>query len=251
MTKQWKTGDPIELDMQFSAMTVSDMPDGFIAGIASAPSMDLYGHKVLSGAFEDSIRRKGLAGPRGVKLLIAHDWSKPAGIIKRLETNGGGKLEIEAQLNLGVSYVRDIYEITKQNGGLNYSVGFRLGEFDLAEEEKADEPWLIVKSGDLMEVSVVVFPAQVEAEMLFFKQGAMPPNSLTEFEKTLVVNGLCRNRTDAQKIVLATKKSLHLFQGRSPGEAPPTAPQHPLVDANQLKAATDLVAKAKAILSSR
>ena len=35
-------------------------------------------------------QRKGLTGPRGVKLLAFHDWHKPAGVIKRWRPTPGG-----------------------------------------------------------------------------------------------------------------------------------------------------------------
>ena len=146
------------------ALDAGTKPDGFIAGIASTPSVDAYGHKVLAHAFDKSIRKKGLSGPQGVKLLAHHDWQKPAGRITRLDTVGDN-LRIEAELNLYVSYVRDLYSTTIHNGGLSFSVGFALDEFDLIEDAKPGEPWMIIKSGDLMEVSIVLFPACVDATM--------------------------------------------------------------------------------------
>jgi len=272
--KQWKRGDMIKCDVSFEANAVSDKPDGYIAGIASAPSTDLYGHKVLAGAFDDSIKRKGLRGPRGVKLLAFHDWSKIAGTITTLETKGD-KLLIEGQLNLNVSYVRDLYEVTKGNGGLNFSVGFTLLDFEFVEPPEEEDPadqdandsqldadgvegpseppaWLIIKQGDLMEVSVVPFPAQLEAEMTFVKRRPIIPGTMAEFEKALVADGLCRSRSEAHKFALFAKSSAHLFQGKSPPSGANTSPHHrPLLDVSKLRAATDLAVKVKAMLGSR
>ena len=276
MKKQWKRGDRVECDVSFEAnvTAASDKPDGYIAGIASAPSTDLYGHKVLSGAFDDSIKRKGLRGPRGVKLLAFHDWSKIAGTIDVLETKGD-KLLIEGQLNLNVSYVRDLYEVTKGNGGLNFSVGFTLLDFefveppadpdedpdpDAATENDADgvegpsEPpaWLVIKQGDLMEVSVVPFPAQLEAEMTMVKRRPIIPNTMAEFEKALVADGLCRSRSEAHKFAMFAKGSAHLFRDKSaPSGSSVIRPSHPLLDVSKLRAASDLAAKVKAMLGSR
>ena len=129
-----------------------------ISGIASTPRPDAYGHIVCAGAFDRSIRARGLTGPGGVKLLLGHDPNKPAGVITSLRTVGDA-LRIEADLNLRVSYVRDACEIIKQNAGLSFSVGFRLEDY---EETKAN---LIIKSGDPHEVSIVSFPACSEAVM--------------------------------------------------------------------------------------
>jgi HK97 family phage prohead protease len=247
--RDWKRGDRIQCDFSFDQTT--EIQDGFIAGVASAPTTDLYGHKVLPHAFTHSIQKKGLSGPRGVKLLAHHDWTKPAGTIKRLETVGEN-LSIEAQMNLNVSYVKDLYEAAKQNGGLNFSVGFTLEDFEFVDEDQAksgEDAWLVIKKGDLMEVSIVCFPACVEAEMSLVKSN---PNSLTEFEKVLVADGLCKNRSDAQRITLAVKNSPHLFYDKAALEAAShQTPNRPWLDVSKLQAATDLAVKARAFLSSR
>jgi HK97 family phage prohead protease len=250
MKTQWQAGDRVECDMLFVANAAQDAPDGYIAGIASTPSTDLYGHKVLAKAFDESIRQKGLSGPRGIKLLASHDWHKPAGVIKRLATVGEN-LQIEAQLNLNVSYVKDLHEVAKQNGGLNFSVGFTLEEFEFNDvTEDPDDPWLIVQKGDLMEVSVVVFPAQLEAEMTFIK--VAPPNTLAELEKALAADGTCRSRSEAQRLIRAIKPHVHLLQGKpAPSVRPADDTERPMLDASILKPMHDLLAKAKATLSSR
>jgi len=247
-TRTAKAGDHIELDMTFTAQTLSDKPDGYIAGIASTPSTDLYGHRVTKGAFDESIKRRGLTGPRGVKLLAYHDWHRPSGVMKRLETVGDN-LEIEAQLNLNIGYVRDMYEAAKQNGGLSYSVGFMLEDFEFVDEkqEKEADYWLVVKQGDLMEVSVVLFPACVEAEMSFIKH----MDTTSEFERALVAEKLCLSRNEAHRIALFAKRNLHLFQPKPPVPVEGESPAHPLLDQRQLQPMTALLAKAKAILSDR
>jgi HK97 family phage prohead protease len=252
MTTKWQAGDRVECGLVFETKAVADAPEGYIAGIASTPSTDLYGHKVLAKAFDESIKRKGLTGPRGVKLLASHDWQKPAGVIKRLDTHGEN-LHIEAQLNLNVSYVKDLHEVAKQNNGLNFSVGFALEEFEFIDDdeiEDEDDPWLLIKKGDLMEVSVVVFPAQPEAEMTFIK--VAPPNTLAELEKALAADGTCRSRSEAQRLIRAIRPHAHLLQGKAtPLAKPADDTGHPMLDASILKPMQDLIAKAKATLSSR
>jgi len=242
--QKYVQGDLVNLDIELAATKMENQPEGFFAGIASTPSTDLYGHKVLKGAFDKSIKKKGLSGPRGVKLLVHHDWSKPAGVIKKLKTVGDN-LEIEGQLNLNVSYVKDVHEVALQNGGLNFSVGFALDEFEFVEEKEAEEDeWLIIKSGDLMEVSVVVFPAQVEAEMTFIKTH----DSMSQLEKALVANGMCRSRGEAHKLANYLKQNSHLFlNGREPS-AEPIVSAHPLLDVQLLQPVRDQVARIKSML---
>lgn len=244
--QQWKPGDHLQLDMTFAAHAVEDAPEGYIEGIASTPATDLYGHKVLAHAFDKSIKQKGLTGPRGIKLLAFHDWSKPAGIIKKLKTVED-ELRLAAQLNLNVSYVKDLYEASRQNGGMNFSVGFTLEEFEFVDEKDSEDgEYLIIKQGDLMEISVVVFPAQLEAEMTFIKHA--PPSTLAEFEKALVADGLCRSRNEAQRLTQAVKASAHLFHDKQAEVPAAVTTTHPLLDVKMLKACHDLAARANRAL---
>ena len=114
-----------------------------------------------------------MSGPSGVKLLAGHT-GLPIGKITKLFTVGSD-LRIEAQLNLELQSVRDLHSVIKHSGGLNFSVGFKLEDFDLVENAKANEPWLIIKRGDLFEVSVVTFPALAEARMDFAKSFTPSP----------------------------------------------------------------------------
>jgi len=247
----WEKGDLIQCDMTFVSHTIANAPDGYIAGIASTPATDLYGHKVAKGAFDESIRKKGLTGPRGIKLLAGHDWHKIAGAIKKLETVGDN-LGIEAQLNLNVSYVKDLYEVTKQNGGLSFSVGFSLQSYEFVDDEEIeneDDPCLIIKSGDLMEVSVVTFPAQPEAEMTFVKVG--PPSTVRELERAFIARGNAQNRSEAKKLIQTMRQFSHLLNGKETSEASPAiTPQHLGLDAPLLKPVHEQLARMKAVFGS-
>jgi HK97 family phage prohead protease len=143
-------------------------------------------------------------------LLAFHDSQKPAGVIKKLETDARGQLQIEAQLNLNVTYVRDLYAIAKQNGGLSFSVGFRLEEFQLVDEKKprADGAGMIITRGDLLEVSVVLAPAQPDSVMTYVNQR---PETIAEFEKNMIAEGWVNSRNEAQKVVEMIKRNAHVF----------------------------------------
>jgi HK97 family phage prohead protease len=255
MTSQWQRGDKILCDVSFKpdnivANSADALPDGFIAGIASTPSLDKHGHKVMKGAFDASIKERGLTGPRRVKLLAHHDGKKVAGSIKRLETIGD-KLQIAAQLNMNVSYVKDLYEITKMDGGLSFSVGFYLKEFDWIEDDK--EPHLAIKSGDLTEVSIVAFPSQEEAVMTFVKSDPEYADesldTMMEFERALVADGLCNSRSHAHKVARWAAKNVHLLQPKPPLLGDEATQLHPLLDDHSLRPMTDLLAKFRSILT--
>ena len=241
-----KQGDMINLDLgiELSKINIENQPPGYFEGIASTPSTDLYGHKVLKGAFDKSIKQKGLTGPRGVKLLVHHDWTRPAGAISKLKTVGDN-LEIAGQMNLNISYVKDVHEVAIQNGGLNFSVGFTLDEFSFVDEKKSvDGEYLLIKSGDLMEVSVVVFPAQLEAEMTFIKNH----DTMAQLEKALVAQGMCRSRGEAHKLANYLKANSHLFLDEREPLAEPLGNGHPLLDVQLLQPVRDQLARIKAML---
>lgn len=201
-----------------------DIPEGYIAGWASTPGLDSYRDVVLPGAFDEAIQSRGLQGPKGIKLLINHDWKSVAGAIKVLETRNG-RLWIEAQLNLAISYAADMHEAIKSAGGLSFSIGFFLKEYNIRQDGNNQDYFELVK-GDLFEVSIVPFPANDECVMEFYKSenpeysemGAPDlgneddaPQSLAEFEKMLVSNGIVKSRNDARLVTLEVKNAIKLF----------------------------------------
>jgi uncharacterized protein len=143
----YKRGDLIQHDAVLRKFDTEAAAD-FISGIASTPTIDAMGHIVMPHAFDRSIRSKGLIGPGAIKLLDNHQSHRVAGAITRLVTVRDN-LGIDAQLNLAVSYAHDLYEIAKQVGG------------EAKNSRRAET--LVVKQGELVEVSVVTFPAQAEA----------------------------------------------------------------------------------------
>lgn len=255
ITKEAAVGDRKQLDMAFFSATREDLrkqmdvadysslPDGYIAGWASTPDLDLYRHVVMPGAFDKSIREKGLNGPKGIKLLIQHDRSKVAGKIVKLEMRGDS-LWIEAQLNLKISYVRDMYEAAKDVGGLSFSVGFYLEEYEFKADANKDE-YLQINQGELEEVSLVVFPGNPEAVNTFLKDDAgaaleVDLEDIPSFEKALVASGLAKSRNDAQRITQVVKRNVALFR-QGAAEAPQPAP----VAKEKLDKVSDAIAKLK------
>lgn len=196
-----------------------DLPEGYVAGWASTSDLDHYRHIVEPGAFTASINEKGLDGPRGIKLLIQHDSNRPGGKIVKLEQRPQG-LWIEAQLNLNISYVKDMYEAAKMQGGMSFSVGFFLEEFEWVETEEGFEHLKIIK-GELTEVSVVTFPGNDNAEMTYIKtrDGEEPFPTVAAFEKALVASGVAKSRRDANRVVRWIK-GLQL-ESDAPKEEPP------------------------------
>lgn len=220
-------GDVSSYEMKFRAASSEelkalgdDLPEGYVAGWASTSALDHYSDVIVDGAFQDSITTKGLNGPRGIKLLNQHRSSEPSGVIKVLEYRAGG-LWIEAELNLKISYVKDAYEAAKSVGGLNFSVGYRLVENGFDFIDKGDKSYWLITRADLFEVSIVTFPGNDEAEMLYIKSGPDqdPFSTIAEAEKALVASGFAKTRREANRFV-------RWIKGLTP-EVDPPAPKQP------------------------
>jgi len=249
-----KAGDFLKHDMSFAAQT-NDVPDGFIAGIASSPTVDCYGHRVMPGAFDASIHKRGFdVGRGGIKLLDHHKDEGPAiGVIRKLQTVGKD-LRIEAELCLKSSRVRDMYEETKFCGGSGFSVGFRLEDYDFAKED--GEEIFIIKSGDLREVSLVNFPACTDARTVLVKKeqteaeqfeawhaqmqeaitSLKDASSVSDLERALVAKAFASGRNEAHKLFVLLKACAHLLPDKTtPAGGAVKTPPHPLLDASILK----------------
>lgn len=236
-----------------------DVPDGYVAGWASTRDLDSYGHVVEAGAFTEAITKRGLSGPKGIKFLKGHDRDWPIGVIKVLEYRGD-RLWIEAQFELNISYARDLWLAVKMNGGMSFSVGFFLEDYDWKVTKDPEVEYLYIMKGDLFEVSVVPFAGNEEAVMTYVKDavkdaergGAITTPS--QFEKALVAAGLCKNRNDAHSAVLLMKKHAALFikEGDEPLEEPPPSddPPAPVLDPEQMELIHKHLQTIKAILQN-
>ena len=239
-----------EINAGAEATAITTLPDGYISGTASAPSVDTMGHKVLPGAFDEAIRTKGFYGPNGIRLLAHHKWADIVGVIKEMKTVNN-KLRLSGQLNK-TPVAQNLYEIIKDTGGMSFSVGFRLQDFKFAEDEVTKQDILVVEKGDLMEVSIVTFPAHLDATMDFYKTQEEFLDSVktaAEFEKWLVAKGVVPGRNKAHELFELMRNSPELFPHALAGRRePPTA--RPMLGAQFLKAASDQVMKARAVFGS-
>lgn len=230
-----------ELRKELNVADINSLPDGFIAGWASTDDIDHIGDKVLPGAFTEAISSKGLNGPKGIKLLAQHNSSQPAGKITKLEERGNG-LWIEAQLNLKISYVQDLYEAAKDMGGLSFSIGYRLVENGFKFVDTGDSMtsyWELSKL-DLHEVSVVTFPCNEEATMVLIKgvSDFDEFETLADLEKALVADGIFKSRNMASALTRAVKR---LVSKSAPSEEPMVASKKDLEGiGTQLKALKDI-----------
>ncbi len=95
-----------------------------------------------------------------VKLLWQHDSSKPIGKIQTLEQNEFG-LKIEAKIFDTVQLGKEAITLIKEGVLNNLSVGFKMLDYYYNQEGVK-----IISKAELLEVSVVTFPANKKAHII-------------------------------------------------------------------------------------
>lgn len=149
---------------------------------------DSYGDVIQKGAFKDTIRdwRKQKRLP---PMLIQHGgWMMsdsdglPIGKWNSMEEDDTG-LKVNGRLiNLDTERGKGIYGAMKEGVLDGMSIGFRAKEFALGT--KPEEPRRTLKKIDLVEVSVVTFPANGAARVAAIKS-SHGINTIREFEEFL------------------------------------------------------------------
>nr|WP_319389794.1 HK97 family phage prohead protease [uncultured Cohaesibacter sp.] len=163
-----------------------------VKGYASTVDIDSDGHVVLPSAYSESIRKRGLRSGKGVKLLHAHDSRLVVGGISVLEVRNRG-LWLEAHIDEKISYGKDLAQAIRASGGLSFSVGFFPIDAEIVKDHKKGTHLLVTKV-DIVEVSVVTFPANDEALIVsYYEDGAADDtvqnisNKLSELKRIMAV----------------------------------------------------------------
>ena len=146
-----------------------------ICGYASVFNIvDSQNDIVQKGAFEDT-------KPENIKLLWQHDTLKPIGIIKSLYEDDYG-LKIQAEINNRISLGKETTELVRQKAIDGLSIGFCAKDF-----EYDNQGVRLLKKVDLMEISIVTFPANRNAGIINVKKLTEHPinHSLERIEKLL------------------------------------------------------------------
>lgn len=140
--------DEVDLKMQGDT--------GKFSGYASVfGGVDSYGDTIIKGAFEDTLKN---AMP---KMFFGHAWDMPIGKwTKAVEDDKG--LFVEGELTAGLSKSNDIRAALLHNTLDGMSIGGYLSKGDYTEK---DGIRTIKKWSKLLEVSVVVFPADSAARV--------------------------------------------------------------------------------------
>lgn len=175
-----------------------------VEGYASTTDLDLVRDIVAAGAFDASIRDRGLTGPRGIRLLWQHDRSQILGSITDLKTTNNG-LRITADIDESITVAAEAAKMIRAAGGLSFSVGFRTLDADITATGD-----IIITRGDLKEVSVVTFPANENAIMTAFKSG----NALEDIATSIrELKAITTTRNPVDEVAANARRLTALLKG--------------------------------------
>lgn len=125
-----------------------------ISGYASIfNNVDSYGDIVSQGAFSKTLKNK----QKQVKLLFNHDKNFVIGVIKFIEQDEKGLFFI-AELLDGVQLAEEVYIMLKNQALNGVSIGYYVEDYE--KNKKGNK---ILKTIDLLEISIVTFPANEKA----------------------------------------------------------------------------------------
>ncbi len=158
-------------------------------------NVDAYGDVIQPGAFADTLASAQKSGQFPAMLLQHGGWGMdaasmmPVGIWTSLSEDGHG-LKVEGKL-LDTQAGRDAYvalKSTPRPAITGLSIGYIAKEW--AARSKPEEPRRTLKKVDLLEVSLVTFPANTKARVQSVKSGECTER---EFEKLMQDAGFSRN----------------------------------------------------------
>lgn len=141
------------LDFAFEIKAVDDKAEGTFSGYASpfGGAPDSYGDIVEPGAYADSLAKHRRKGTMPV-MLWGHNADEPIGVWTEFVEDGKG-LWGEGRLLKGIRRADETHILLKEKAINGLSIGYR------TIEAVPDGATMRLKKLDLIEVSVVAFPA--------------------------------------------------------------------------------------------
>jgi uncharacterized protein len=178
------------MDVPFEVKADSLTDDGTFSGYASMfmGEPDSYGDVVKKGAFNETIQAGGRNG-FGVAMLWAHDSHAPIGVWKDIHEDSKG-LAVTGKLTRGVQKADEAYLLIKDKAVQGLSIGYDVGDYEIVEDKKNNTRTRILKKVTLYEISPVVFPALVRAQITNVKEAIRQAKNERELETALREAGL-------------------------------------------------------------
>lgn len=166
----------------FEIKSVSD--DGVFAGYASVFNVvDDQFDVILPRAFGHSIQSR----TQDIKLLWQHKADEPIGYFTQVVEDEHG-LFVEGRLLLDVERAKEAHALLKSGALKGMSIGYSIVKAHFDENEGVR----YIEEVDLWEVSLVTFPANVNATVAYVK-GSDAPRDIRSFERFLRESGYSRN----------------------------------------------------------
>ena len=173
----------------------ADKP-GFFAGYASKfHGVDAFGDTILPGAYAKTL--EGRTRP------VQMRWNHRGPVIGKFTTikEDGVGLYVEGELTPGHSVAEDARASMKHGAVTGLSIGYRIPE---GGSEKSEHGGRLLKQIDLVEISVVESPADVNAQISSVKSAIEDSGSLKDIEAILRDAGGF-SRADACALVARVK----------------------------------------------
>jgi len=175
------TIETLSFDADLEIKADGDEAGRFSGMAATFGNLDSHRDIIERGAFKDTLKKRPA---RRIKMLWFHNMDEPIGVFDTVEETEKG-LFVEGRLALGVQRADEIHQLAKMGAIDSMSIGFRAPRDDQAFD--ADKNIRHLKKIDLLEVSLVTFPANERARIRSVKDefdaGRIP--SIRDCEKLL------------------------------------------------------------------
>lgn len=174
-----------KLDFAIEIKSEDIKEDGVFAGYASTfgGEPDSYGDIVSKGAFKNSISAGG-RNKNGIALLWQHNHDQPIGVWQQMVEDSKG-LAVQGKLALEIQQGRETHALMKMGAVKGMSIGYNTVEYEYNQQTKIRT----LKEVDLWEVSLVTFPANINAQITGIKSFE-EAQTIREFETALRDAGL-------------------------------------------------------------
>jgi len=168
---------------KFSKASDDDDAAGFIEGFASTfGNVDKVNDMVMEGAFKKSLHRMR-RNKKQIPMLMGHDTRTPIGVFTSAKEIKGEGLFVEGRISK-TTIGNDAATLVKDKVIDSMSIGFMINEFEFDVKKNIRKLTEI----DLMEISLVTFPANEKATITAVKDFVEGINGITALEAAIINN---------------------------------------------------------------
>ena len=169
--------NPLPYNFTFKAIDANSL---MLSGYASVFSnVDMHNDIIMPGAFQDSIA-KHLSNKSSIKVLWQHNPNAPIGVIKQIYEDAYGVF-VQAEIICETIKGREAIALIKQKALDSFSIGFNVKRFDF---NSAGQRQILI--ADLWEISVVTFPANIDAKITNCKTSFIDKDILKKAKSTFI-----------------------------------------------------------------